>query len=37
MDVKTAIEAGDAAALRRLLAEIPARADEHIMHLCCSN
>ncbi len=30
MDVKTAIEAGDAAALRRLLADVPARADELI-------
>jgi len=30
MDVKTAIETGDAAALRRLLADVPARADELI-------
>ena len=30
MDAKTAIETGDAAALRRLLADIPARADELI-------
>jgi hypothetical protein len=30
MDAKTAIETGDAAALRRLLAEVPARADELI-------
>lgn len=30
MDVKTAIEIGDAAALRRLLADVPARADELI-------
>jgi ankyrin repeat protein len=30
MDVKTAIETGDAAALRGLLAEVPARADELI-------
>ena len=30
MDVKTAIETGDATVLRRLLAEVPARADELI-------
>lgn len=30
MDVKTAIETGDAVVLRRLLAEVPARADELI-------
>jgi uncharacterized protein len=30
MDAKTAIETGDAAALRRLLADVPARADELI-------
>jgi hypothetical protein len=30
MDVKTAIETGDAAALRRLLTDLPARADELI-------
>ena len=30
MDVKTAIESGDAAALRRLLIDLPARADELI-------
>lgn len=30
MDVKTAIETGDAAALRRLLADVPPRADELI-------
>lgn len=30
MDVKTAIETGDAAALRQLLADVPARADELI-------
>ena len=30
MDVKTAIETGDAAALRGLLADVPARADELI-------
>ncbi len=30
MDVKTAIETGDAAALRRLLADVPARANELI-------